>query len=43
MTVDEMPELADIVAAGLHAPPERVAERTSALRRRFATVHFVRT
>jgi len=43
MTVAEMPELADIVAAGLHAPPERVAERTSALRRRFDTVHFVRT
>lgn len=42
MTADDMPELADLITAGLRADPTAVADRTSAMRRRFDTVHFVR-
>lgn len=42
MTADHMPDLADLITAGLRADPAEVADRTSALRRRFETVHFVR-
>ncbi len=46
MTVEHMAELAGLIADGLHAstPAEQaeVAARTSALRQRFPTVHFVR-
>ncbi len=42
MTADDMPELADLITAGLRADPAGVADRTSAVRRRFDTVHFVR-
>ncbi len=41
MTTADMPELAALIAAGLH-DPDAVAGPTSELRRRFDTVHFVR-
>lgn len=43
MTPDDMPELADLVVAGLGSDPAGVAARTSALRQRFDTVNFVRS
>lgn len=43
MTTDDMPELADLIAAGLGDDPAAVAPLTSAVRRRFDTVHFVRS
>jgi glycine hydroxymethyltransferase len=42
MTADDMPELAALIAAGLRAEPTEIAARTSAMRQRFGTVHFVR-
>ena len=42
MTSDDMPELADLIAAGLRGDPAAVAARSSAMRQRFTTVHFVR-
>ena len=42
MTAADMPELADLIAAGLRGDPADVAARTSAMRERFQTVHFVR-
>jgi hypothetical protein len=36
-----MPELAELIAAGLR-DPDTVADRTSELRQRFDTVRFVR-
>jgi len=41
-TPADMPELADLIAAGLRGDPAEVAARTSAMRQRFQTVHFVR-
>lgn len=43
MTPDDMAELAALIAAGLGPEPAAVAARTSAMRQRFATVHFVRS
>ncbi|MFN8053678.1 MAG: aminotransferase class I/II-fold pyridoxal phosphate-dependent enzyme [Acidimicrobiales bacterium] len=43
MTPADMPELADLIAAGLGDAPAEVAARSSAMRRRFDTVHFVRS
>lgn len=43
MTAADMPELADLIAAGLGDDPAAVAPLTSAVRRRFETVHFVRS
>ncbi len=43
MTPAEMPELADLIAAGLGPEPGATAPRTSTMRRRFDTVHFVRS
>lgn len=42
MTAEHMPELAQLIAAGLGAAPAEVAARASQMRRRFDTVHFVR-
>lgn len=42
MTPGDMPELAELIAGGLGPEPGEVAARTSAMRRRFDTVHFVR-
>ena len=42
MTADDMPELADLIAAGLRGEHADVAARSSAMRQRFPTVHFVR-
>lgn len=41
MTTTDMPELAELIAAGFR-DPDTVADRTSTMRRRFDTVHFVR-
>jgi glycine hydroxymethyltransferase len=41
MTAADMPELAELIAAGLR-DPDTVADRTSELRQRFDTVRFVR-
>jgi glycine hydroxymethyltransferase len=43
MTPDDMPALADLIAAGLGPDPAGVATRAGAMRRRFDTVHFVRS
>ncbi len=42
MTAADMPELADLITAGLRGEPAQVAARSSAMRQRFDTVHFVR-
>lgn len=42
MTVDDMSEVAELVADGLHGDPTLVADRTSAFRRRFPSVHYIR-
>jgi glycine hydroxymethyltransferase len=42
MTTGDMPELADLIATGLRNP-DSVAQRTTAMRQRFDTIHFVRT
>lgn len=42
MTVDDMPELATLVADGLRMDPSPVGLRTSAFRQRFAGLHFIR-
>ncbi len=42
MTPADMPELAELIAAGLGVKPATVAARTSAMRTRFDRVHFVR-
>lgn len=42
MTADDMTELAGLIAAGLRGEPSNVAADTSAMRRRFPTVHYVR-
>jgi glycine hydroxymethyltransferase len=43
MSPDDMCELAELVAAALGPEPAAIAVRTSALRRRFGTVQFVRS
>jgi hypothetical protein len=43
MTADDMPELAGLIAAGLGPEPASVAARSSAMRQRCETVHFVRS
>jgi len=45
MTTDDMPELAGLIADGLTRPTEAasVAARTSAMRQRFQSIHFVRS
>ena len=43
MTPDDMPELADLIATGLGADPTAAAAGTSAMRRRFDTMSFVRS
>jgi glycine hydroxymethyltransferase len=42
MTADDMATVADLVASALSGDPRRVAPRTSALRRRYDTVRFIR-
>jgi glycine hydroxymethyltransferase len=42
MTASDMPELAQIISAGLRDRPGLAAPRASALRRRFDTIGFVR-
>ena len=42
MTAEHMPELAELIAAGLGADPTAVAAQASAMRQRFTTVHYVR-
>ena len=42
MTPEHMPELAALIAAGLRVAPESVAPATSAFRRRFTGLHFIR-
>jgi glycine hydroxymethyltransferase len=42
MTTGDMPELADLIATGLRNP-DSVAQRTTEMRQRFDTIHFVRT
>ena len=42
MTPADMPELAGLLTDGLRTDPSSVASRTSAMRRRFPNVHFVR-
>ncbi len=42
MTAADMPELANLIAAGLSGDPESVAPRTSEFRQRFTTLHFIR-
>lgn len=42
MTVSDMPELAALVADGLGTDPRDVAQRTTAFRSRFTTLHFLR-
>jgi glycine hydroxymethyltransferase len=41
-TPDDMPELADLIVAGLGPEPAAAARRASAMRQRFQTVHYVR-
>ncbi|MBU6317484.1 MAG: serine hydroxymethyltransferase, partial [Acidobacteria bacterium] len=45
MTTDDMSELAGLIADGLTRPTEApsVAARTSAMRQRFQSIHFVRS
>lgn len=43
MGVDDMPELADLVADGLSDDPTEVAPRTTAFRGRFTDLHHIRT
>jgi glycine hydroxymethyltransferase len=44
MTAADMPELADIVAEALtHDDPTKVAPRATAFRKRFQTLHFIRS
>ena len=43
MTAGDMPELAGLIVDGLRGDPAAVAPRASAMRRRFPTVHFVRS
>ena len=43
MTDADMPELADLIAAGLGGSPEAVAPRTTAFRQRFTTLHHIRS
>jgi len=43
MTTDDTTELAQLIADGLRGDPSEVAPRASELRRRFPTVHFVRS
>jgi glycine hydroxymethyltransferase len=42
MTAPDMEELADLVCAGLNGDPASVAPRTTAFRRRFMELHYVR-
>ena len=42
MTPADMPELAELITAGLRSAPGDIAARSSAMRRRFQTVQFVR-
>ena len=42
MTPADMPELAGLITDGLRTDPTGVTSRTSAMRRRFPNVHFVR-
>lgn len=43
MTADDTTELAQLIADGLRGDPSEIAPRASELRRRFPTVHFVRS
>ena len=43
MTVDDMPELAALIADGLRTDPARVGPRTSSFRQRFTTLHYIRS
>jgi glycine hydroxymethyltransferase len=43
MTVDHMPEVAGLIADGLHSDPQAVAHRTTEFRQRFTDVHFIRS
>ena len=43
MTVDDMPELAGLIADGLRTDPSPVGLRTSAFRQRFTTLRYVRS
>lgn len=43
MTAEHMGELAELIAGGLHGDPASVAPRASELRRRFSSIHYVRT
>jgi glycine hydroxymethyltransferase len=43
MTVDDMPELAGLIADGLRLDPTTVGPRTSAFRQRFTSLHHIRS
>lgn len=43
MTVDDMAELAGLIADGLRTDPEAVGARTSAFRQRFTTLRYIRS
>ena len=42
VTIDDMPELAHLIHAGLTTSPASVAPRTTEFRQRFTHVHHIR-